>query len=735
LAEPAPARSPAPRRHGLVSLAAHAALVLWVFAGLLAGRVPYLRDLSSQYLPDYAFTAEALRQGVWPLWNPAILAGTPWLVAYPPELVSLWLLGPLATLCLMPPLHVLLAMRGTTALASRLGASPLAAWIAGAAFGLSGALLSLVNLMRPQLIGAAWLPWLLAALLAAGEAATRRRVLALAWTAAAIVSALAAETLVHAALLALAVLPWSGVRRWRGFLLASGLAALIAAPALAGGAALLAGSARGEGFDRADKLAFSATPAVLLEALVPSLFGDPHTATGRGDWSGSQSPTGFPYLLSVYLGPTLLGLLLAARRPRLLAVALGLVALAAGSHGPFGGVVASLPLVRAPVKFLVPASLAVSLLAALALDRARASRGATWWLCASGGGVLLAGFGAWLSPAGFVRLVGGELSDAMRAAAESVAGDVLPETCLRSGALALAAAAALARRAAWLVPIALVADLLAVNGTLNRLAPPDFFALRPEVAALLEPVRAAQPARVFSYGFAYSEAARLRTLTPELDDDVLLYHLDRQALLPRGHVLDRLEGAFEIDRDGLAPAGASLSLAETRPSRFREIATRLREANVRFVLGFAQRPAELATPRGSTALPGVVPPLRLHELEGALPRAFFTADERPPFRVAPAVAVRFERLGPPAIALEGETPPGLLVVLEGHAPGWRVYEGEAERPLFRVGLRYRAVATPGGRRRFEMRYEPAWRLPALALAGLGLALSLALLGRADRASP
>ena len=77
------------------------------------------------------------------------------------------------------------------------------------------------------------------------------------------------------------------------------------------------------------------------------------------------------------------------------------------------------------------------------------------------------------------------------------------------------------------------------------------------------------------------------------NSDVWLFYLDRQSLLARTHVLDGLEGAFDVDRMGVAPDGSTLSLAETRVERYPEIHERLRGANVRWVLAFHPLPEDL----------------------------------------------------------------------------------------------------------------------------------------------
>ena len=138
---------------------AHIPVVLWLFAGpLFEGRVLYFRDIATVYFPDYVFAEQSLRQGVWPLWNPTADAGAPFLLAYPPDLLLLLLAGAKGALRFGPPLHVLLAMCGATALAQRLGASRRGGWAAGFFYGLSGFLLSSVNLLQ-MLQAAAWAPW------------------------------------------------------------------------------------------------------------------------------------------------------------------------------------------------------------------------------------------------------------------------------------------------------------------------------------------------------------------------------------------------------------------------------------------------------------------------------------------------------------------------------------------------------------------------------------------------
>jgi hypothetical protein len=249
--------------------------------------------------------------------------------------------------------------------------------------------------------------------------------------------------------------------------------------------------------------------------------------------------------------------------------------------------------------------------------------------------------------------------------------------------------------------------------------------------------------------------------------DVWLYYVDRQALLPRAHVLDGLEGAFDEDRVGWAPRDAALSSKERIPSRYREHHGRLRLANVRFVLSFRPLPDELVRGLREVSIPEVAEPLRLFELKDALPRVFRASRfevvpdpevlrgrlEAPDFNprdlalleasgadlpsAGPpppagegADEVRYQLLDPHTVRVEARGPPGLLVVLDGYHRDWKAYVNGEPRPVLRADGRYRALATRGGGEVLTLRYEPSWRLAALMACALGAALALGLAGRA-----
>jgi hypothetical protein len=698
------------------------AAVAWVFADpLFAGRVLYYRDVSVTYFPDYVFVAGALREGLWPLWHPGADGGAPFLMAYPVDLLLLLAVGAEATLALSPALHVLLAMSGMGALARRLGIGPAGAILSGAVFGLSGLMLG--SVLYPTFLAAAWAPFALALFLALVETPTPRRVAALALVLALQVSTLGAAAVLQTALAALVLLPSRPGRRLvLATSAAAGLAAALAAPVLLGSLSLLEGTARGRGFGVEVGLGYSAPLPVLLEAVLPRFLGNPLTFSGVGFWGQPFFPGGTPFFLSLYLGP--LVLLLAARAGRRevrlwILVALG-VLLSLGAHGPLAPVLELLlTTLRAPVKFFLLATLGLSLLAGRGLDRSERGSVSRRVLLLVPGLVMLV-LALWAASAP------GTLARGLAWMAPE-----WPRELAVTGALALGVGLVLfggGRRVA-IAGLLVVLDLLRVNGGLSPSTEARFYDLLPEVEALVEPARREGPFRWFSYGVAHSPPLTWDPAVAQQNSDVWLFYLDRQSLLARTHVLDGLEGAFDVDRMGLAPAGSTLSLAEARPEQYRQIHERLRGANVRWVLAFHPLPEDLVRLRGEADLPGVREPLRLYEVREPRPRAYWAPSlegaASPPGPDRPETSVRYERLDPHTVRLTASTPPGVIVVLDGHHPDWTAEDRSGPVPVLRGAGRSQILPTPGGEREITLRFRPRWPrlalvLAALALAGLGL---------------
>jgi hypothetical protein len=292
-----------------------------------------------------------------------------------------------------------------------------------------------------------------------------------------------------------------------------------------------------------------------------------------------------------------------------------------------------------------------------------------------------------------------------------------------------------------------------------------FYELRPEVRSLVAAAASEGAYRWVSYGVANSSPLHWKPETTLRGSDVWLYYMDRQSLLPRTQELDGLEGIFDADRTGWAPAGSTLFVGELSPLLYPREHPRFRLGNVRWVLSFQLLPADLVSLRGQATFPEIREPLGLYEVRDPLPRAFFVArcdtsldrrgvEERvlrPDFDPrgavwlegspsacaspttatdTPPLPVVYERLDPQAVRIHAQSPPGYVVVLDFYHPDWRAEGPGGPIPLYRADGRYWAIPTPGGDWTATVRYQPPWRAPALLLALLGaLAAILLLRGR------
>jgi hypothetical protein len=742
----------------------HLVLAVWLFSGpLLQGRVLYFRDITYYFHPSSVFVEHALRQGIWPLWNPMAQAGAPFLLSYPVDLGLLVTVGARATLAVGPPLHILIGMWGACTLGRRLGMGRWGAWVAGATFGASGYMLSLVNLV-PLLEGASWAPWILAAFLSAFETPSLRRIAVLAVLGALQLSTLAGEIVLQTAVMCVVLMPRKPSRRVVGGLGAAAvLALLLAAPTLLGASTLLENTERSLGFARETAFAFSASHVVLLESILPRLFGNMHSFSNVGYWGQSFFPAGYPYLLSLYLGLPLVLLALRSRFTLLCAKLWALVAFGAlvslGSHGPLKAALVPLfTFFRVPVKFFFFSTLSLCLLAGLGLDRAIRDRtGCRPWFFVPGSLLLLVGAALWAWPGATMALLG-RLAPALRdPRAREVMTRFWVGSFLLSGLLAAATALVLrgGARLRFLSGVVVVVDLLLVNDTLNPSTSPGFYALRPALAELVDGAKALGSYRWFSYGVANSPPVRWKPEVAYRNSDAWLYYVDRQCLWGWTGILDGIEGAFDEDRTGWAPLGSSLSPLEVSGTSFRDLSRRFRLANVRWILSFPALPEDLVSLRGSVALPEIEQPLGLYEMRDPLPRAFWVPRcevvaeeaelrrrlEDPGFdprqvvllQAPPAGTgcqsagvgtgwVSYERPDPHTIRLKSTGAQGFIVVVEGFHRFWKI-EGEAGTlSILPANGRYWAIPTRGGDRTIVARYEPSWRAPALAACLLAAVL-------------
>ena len=227
--------------------------ILGLFATSLIGidRLAF-RDVSHFYTPLYDYVDWRMSSQWLPMWNPLDHTGIPLLgetttaVLYPPRIFVYAL--PISSTTAMAwyiVFHLILAALTSYRAARWSNASPLAATVAALVYPLSGVVLSLY--CNPSfLCGAAWLPLLLSALIAAPDLSPSKRTLIASITLAMMVLAGDPQTALHGMLLATII--WIGRRcfaakkhrdtRQPGFpgwvLLASPImASILAAPQLA----------------------------------------------------------------------------------------------------------------------------------------------------------------------------------------------------------------------------------------------------------------------------------------------------------------------------------------------------------------------------------------------------------------------------------------------------------------------------------------------------------------------
>jgi hypothetical protein len=362
---------------GVLAAAALIPPAVWLFPALFQRQAPSFRDQADFFFPLKLYTADRLRAGRIPLWNPLSGCGEPWLanaqsgVFYPPTLLFLWP-GPALSAGLFLLLHFGIAAWGTWRFCKEEGISDAGALAAAAVFAASGAAASLSAYWNH--FGAfAYLPGILAlarsGLRTRGAAAGLGALVGLQAMAGS--PELSALTIILAIVFAFArreeaATGWRETtarqtrRRAAGAILAGlALAAWVLVPL----AELALHSERRAAF-AADERELGAVHAGAL----PSAFGLPEDR--RGSF----------FLVSVYLGPAVFAACAAAMADRerrrlaglLLAVALGGILLAAA--GPPGVWIRALPgldRIRYPAKALVATLFGAAILTGLGFDALR----------------------------------------------------------------------------------------------------------------------------------------------------------------------------------------------------------------------------------------------------------------------------------------------------------------------------------------------------------------------------
>ncbi len=754
---------------GLFPLLAALCSLLPDLAAALPLRTYYFRDFSVTFYPLRRFAAEELRAGRLAFWNPYVYEGSFLLpVLYPLDLLQAFFPGPAAASWLLT-LHLPLAALAAYALARELGAAPPGSFAAGVVYALGGLALSSLNLY--VFLQALALAPLVALLLRRASMRGGRSMVAAAIVLALVATTLAMEFVGQAALLGaalgLAAAPrlTTFVRLGVALTLGLGLAGIPVAVT----AGLLQDSVRGAGFAGEVALANSVHPVTLLQAILPHLFGSlSHPVEAW--WGGRFFSKGFPYFLSLYVGALALALAWVgwcALERRVGWVLGGLAGLALwfalGSFSGLAPLVASLPLfgvVRFPSKALLLPHLALAVLAGVGFDRL--SRGGSWGRFGAGLATLGAGVVAFAicSAAGGARLSAwaGIPAERLPAITRVWLGDcgwaigmVLVGLLLAWGAWRGALPPS---RAAVLLGVLLVLDLVRAGRGMNPQTVPSFFAPLPEMAALgLDDLGGG---RVFSYGVDASPAFRglLASGGPHLA--LASFFVNRQMLGPYTNVIDRVEAPEATELTAFVPRPRELGTADYEPGAVGSLLPWMRNAAVSRVLSLdplEQVDLELLArvPAGAGAT------IHAYSLRNPWPRAFvacraLVVDRDQAYRMpytsgfdpahdvaleapAPASCTRGEAarqvLSPVTERYDVETDgPGVLVMRDSFARGWTATVAGRVVPVLRASGKHRAVAVPAGRHEVRLRYEPPGLQVGVWLTVLSLVLAAVVWWRA-----
>ncbi len=472
--------------------AAVAALVLLAVAlanlDLLSGRsTPSFRDIATTQRPARALAAPLGDASL----NPHASFGQPWrgnpnlVLAYPFPVEPRWL-------GVQVLLHAALGGLGFLLFLTLLGRTPLAALAGALAFSFSGYALSCTAFLNAATT-LAWIPWLLASVASARREGRPAFLLGLFGAAA------SGALLAHAGEPALGLL---GILLALAFALSGPRGSrLRAAGALAGGGLLAAlasapyllevlratesSSRRLRGFSWAEFSAVGFHPLRLLETPFPFLWGDPSRTLSGAFWGFAASQGNPPYLASLSFGVLPLALagafVLSPRRREGRFWTVAAAAALAVSAIPWlpgaRAVYEALPFlhaVRYPVKAVLVATIAVAVLASLAVERLLLEEALPRWRSRAGLVLLVlagvAGVAAVVSrvrPAIPRRLLLGLWDPAWASDPALVLGPVLerlPRQAAASAALLLVAGLLLARGLATLHGRALLLLALAAEG-------------------------------------------------------------------------------------------------------------------------------------------------------------------------------------------------------------------------------------------------------------------------------
>ncbi len=682
--------------------------VLWLFPALALRRAPTFRDQGDFFYPLKLYTADRLRAGELPLWNPLSGAGEPWLanlqsgVFYPPGFFFL-LPGPALAGGLFLLFHFAVAIWGMWRFLREEAISEAGAAVGALLFAASGFAASLSAYWNH--FGAfAWLP----AAAAFGRSGLGRR------------------------------------RERLGLALVLGLQAMAGSPEVSGVTILLvlvfswrSRAAANGGYEaspgrRAARAVTATLLGLALAGWVLAPFAELAAASDRRAplpvaerdagavrWAGLASAagagrtgSGTTYLPSLSFGPLALvaaaAALLEKERRRLawLLAAIGLAGALWSSAGPLGGVLRSLPpfdRIRYPAKALVPTAFALAALAGLGVDALRFSADARRRAVLAGAGAA-AGAILLLSPATpLARVLEGA------AVAALLAGAALPES--RGGRSALFPSAAALCLSAALALAGTSLFRFAPEGEIRRRSEPVAFLAGVSGRVLTPPMGSLVPRVLTESDYGASTLRRQREAlvgyTNLLEGVRTVRTASPLATAAARRISDAIDGARDLQRTAGSASARVLwtpylpqDMGSRRVGDFFRAPINPYRPRLSFVRGFAiERDRERAWDRRARGETDWSRSVFLEEDPSPVP---LEGAGRGGFLLARLSEDRAEKITAEVHA-DGA---GLLVLTDVDAPGWRAQtDGKPARILRADGV-FRAVALAAGPHRVVFTYRP-----------------------------
>jgi prepilin-type N-terminal cleavage/methylation domain-containing protein len=749
-------------------------------------RIFFIRDLSFFFWSRHLWLRHTLAAGEAPWWDPHVAAGQSAIadalnqLLMPITLAIRMLPSDVVSFNLWVALPLPIAALGTFAFLRRRDLPPSAAALGAAIFTLAGPTVSMLN--TPNLSwSVALMPWVMwSRSRGIGTIAIAYALQALCgepvtWVATGLLAGLSTFTGPAA----------SAFRRKTQLLLGLAAGGLLAAAQLV--PTLLAG-VRAKRGALATPDFWSLHPVGLWDAIAPGIFGNYYDAfLADLPWMAALNFGRDPFFYSLYVGPVvlLLAAIGVARAPRRnvfwLAIAVVAIVAALGGYTPLYPLLRKLvpPLMyfRFPIKYIVFAILAVSVLAA------------EGWTAITGNVRPIAAVRLWSTGAAVAGAAGAIAiallflaPDVVRAAAHWLAASThlknpdagaaflvrtAPPLLLRAFALLLAGgvlvlAAERRRQIAAVLFAAICADLAITNGDLNltmeadRLAPPAWY------------TAAAGPQRVYVGG-------RMRGYMNGADPDgVKTWQIPAEATAVEGRMLLnaqlpmapsgwRVREALSYDLPYLWPAEYEITLRRFEQAERDERAAFLRRSGVRRCVLPDTEPRQFAPiakvpdwnmivfdcDAGAVRafLPPAVEAGNAGDIGWEREALFDTAFPDDIARVArvPAAAGLPGRPEPPSVRIvhDGSTTvvleatlnrTGMLVLRDTYDPAWSAEVDGQPAEVVRVNGRYRGVNLPPGRHVIRFFYRPRDFALGLMLSVTG-ALSLGFSAFVKRRNP